>query len=176
MPFRASRTASSKLLPFVEIQLGEIEIAFRETGIRVDRVLIRVGFGNAILQLAVELGQVEPRLVTRRRMQLDFLLVLGDGFLRMPALLGDEREVEVREPHVGFLRKRRANLPLGPRHVAALERDDAEGVARGDELRLDGDRLAELLPRLRRDHRDRAEFPPASSAPASSSDRARGSV
>ena len=72
------------------------------------------------------------------------LVVLRDRALKIIVLLRDEREIEMREPHVGFLLNRSANLALGARDIAALERDNPERVARGGELGLERQRVPQL--------------------------------
>ena len=68
--------------------------------------------------------------------------------LHVPATLGDQRQVVVRELHVRLLGDRRTDLLLRFRQVPALEGDHTERVARRRDARVVGKRLLERGLRL----------------------------
>ena len=51
-------------------------------------------------------------------------------------MLGDQREIEVGEPHVCLGGDRFSDETLGAGEVTFLERDDAEGVLRRGDVRI----------------------------------------
>ena len=154
-PFSRERQRFVEPLSLIQIQLGEIQMTLGELRIHFDCMAVGIRLRGAIASARIHFPEVEPRLVARLRVELDLLPVLGDRLLRMPALLGNEREVEVRQPDVRILCNRRADFTICGGDVAPLECDDAERVTRRDEFRLDRIACAALLAR-RRDRRDRA--------------------
>ena len=64
-----------------------------------------------IALLFVQLAEIERRLECPG-LRLDLLLILLNRGLHLAPLLGDQREVEMREPHVRLLRDRGADLLL----------------------------------------------------------------
>src|SRR5207302_1735281 len=95
----------------IQIRLREVEMALREAWVHLDRPAIRVDLSGSIGEMFVELTEVEFGLKARR-MQLDFFLVLGNRAPKVVPLLGDERQIEMREPHVGLLLDRGSNFAL----------------------------------------------------------------
>src|SRR4051812_6383087 len=78
-------------------------------------------------------------------MELDLFLILGDRATRVAAFFREEREVEVRQANVLLLVDCRADLLFSAGQIPSLQRDHAEGVARGGELWFDRQRVAKLL-------------------------------
>src|SRR3954471_10966327 len=120
----------------IEVRLGEEQVTFGEARVDLDRQLERVDLAAPIADSLVHAPEVEGRLVAVG-VQLDLLHVLGDRALQVALLLGEQREVVVREPDVGLLGNRGADIALGGNRVAAAQRDDAEGIAGGGELRFE---------------------------------------
>src|SRR3984893_1168383 len=146
-PFLRKTHGLVQIAPLIEVELREVEIPFGEGRVHLDRLLEGFPLALSIAQPLVEPPQVELRLVALR-MPRDLLPVFAYRSLEIALLLGHEREVVVREPHVLFLRDRRADLALGAGAVAPLERDDAERVARRGELRLNLEGMPQLGVRI----------------------------
>lgn len=106
-------------------------------------------------------------------MQLDLPAILRNRFWYASALLRDERQVEMRQAHVGFLRQCRADLALRGVDVSPPQSHDRQRIACGERsLAPPPARLAPSA-RPRRARRGRGGFPPPSNGPAHFSDPAR---
>ena len=110
-------------------------------------------------------------------MELELLLVLRHGAARIAALLGEQRQVEVRQPHVRLLCERLPNLLLGAIQFPCVQRHHAERVARRGHRRLDLRAPAcSSCVAPARSCRDRSGSARSRSGPARSSDRAGGTA
>src|SRR5713101_3999622 len=121
-------------LPEIEVDPREEEMPFREAGVHLEGLAVRVDLPAAVADALVDPSEVERGLVAVR-MQVNLFGVLGDGALEVPLLFGQKRQVVMREPNVGLLGNRGADLAFGAAEIAAPEREDAERVARRGELR-----------------------------------------
>ena len=131
----------------VEIELREKEITVGEVGIHLDRFAVGVELPLAIAKLAIQPAEIEGGLVAVA-VQLDFLSVLRDRGPEVAALLGEEREVVVREADVRLRVDGCLDLALRSGQVSALQRNDPERVAGGGELRLEFQRANQLRVRI----------------------------
>src|SRR5205823_13218566 len=98
-------------LAAIEVQLRQEEMSLRELRVARDRRFVRAPLPVRVAELFVHLPEVELRHVAVR-MPIDLQLVLGGRAPQIAALLGREREVEVRVPQVPALGERRADLAL----------------------------------------------------------------
>ncbi len=89
---------------------------------------------------------VQPRKVERRAkgrvVQFELARVLTAGGRRVTGGFGDEREVEVCEAHIRFVRERGANVALRGDCVASSKGERSERVAGRRDLRIDREGLS----------------------------------
>ena len=110
---------------FIEVLSGDPGSAFArnkwpsgKARIHADGLLELGDLARPIACALIETAEVEGSLVAVG-MQFDLLLIFRDGTRDVALLLGEQRQIEVREPDVGLLLDRRANLALGSDEVAA---------------------------------------------------------
>src|SRR4029453_13711981 len=124
------------------------EMSFGEVRIDLDGLLVGLQLCRHITDLFVEPPEIEFGLEAGW-VELYFALVLGDCRAEVAPFLRERGEVEVCETNVGLQIDGGSNLAFGLRGIAALERDDAERVARRCHRRLQFECLLELSARLR---------------------------